>query len=142
MCKLTQFQGASKLHSTMTTELPWFHTEGIEKFQEYVVTLGHFHLDKYRMTPNHRGCYFHAKAILELELDAFMTTLDVTNEKLGWKSVVSAHGLTPTKFKRLVQRMTRSAQRGTLLVTSILVEKIMKLPKKKVNSFTRYRVAK
>ena len=100
MYKLTQFQGASKLHSTMTTELPWFHTEGIETFQEYVDTLGHFHLDKYRMTPNHRGCRFHAKAILELELDAFMTTLDVTNEKLDWKSVVSAHGLTPSKFKK------------------------------------------
>lgn len=28
-----------------------------------------------------------------------MTTLDITNEKLDWKRVVSAHSLTPTKFK-------------------------------------------
>lgn len=28
-----------------------------------------------------------------------MTTLN-TNEKLGWKPVVSAHGLPPTKFKK------------------------------------------
>ncbi|MCJ1349250.1 hypothetical protein MMC31_007486 [Peltigera leucophlebia] len=83
MCKLTPFPGASKLHSTMTTELPWFFTEGIATFREYVVTLGHFHLHKYRMTSTHRGCRFHAKAILELEINAFMTTLDITNEKLG-----------------------------------------------------------
>ena len=62
--------------------------------------LGHFHLHKYRTTSTHRGCRFHAKAILELEIDAFMTILDVRNEKLGWKPVVSAHGLTPTKFKK------------------------------------------
>lgn len=100
MCKLTPFQGASKLHSTMTMELPWFYIEGIETFREYMVTLGHFQLHKYRMTSTHRGCRFHAKALLELEIDAFMTTLDITNEKLDWKPVVSAHSLTTTKFKK------------------------------------------
>ena len=100
MCKLTSYQGGSILRSTMTSELPWFHIEGIETFQEYVVMLGHFHLHKYRMTPTHSGCRFHARAILELEIDGFMTTLDVTNEKLGWKPIVSAYGLTPTKFQK------------------------------------------
>lgn len=100
MCKLTPFQGASKLHSTMTMELPWFYIEGIETFREYVATLGHFHLHKYRTTSTHRGCRFHAKALLELEIDAFMTTLDITNERLDWKPVVSAHSLTTAKFKK------------------------------------------
>lgn len=100
MCKLTSYQGGSILRSTMASELPWFHVEGIETFQEYVVMLGHFHLHKYRMTPTYSGYRFYAKAILELEIDAFMTTLDVTNEKLGWKPTVSAHGLTPTKFQK------------------------------------------
>lgn len=53
MCKLTPFQDASKLHSTMTTELPWFYIDGIETFREYMVTLGHYHLHKYRMTSTH-----------------------------------------------------------------------------------------
>lgn len=126
----------------MTTELPWFYIEVIETFRDYVMTLGHFYPHKYRMTPTHRDCHFHTKAILELEINAFMNTLDVTNEKLGWKPGVSAHGLTPSNSKKLVQKMTKSAQPDTLLVTSTLVEKIMKLPKKKVNLFTIYQVAK
>lgn len=64
------------------------------------MTIGHFHLHKYRMTSTHRGCRFHAKAILELEIDASMTALDVTNEKIGWKPIVSAHGLTATNFQK------------------------------------------
>ncbi len=100
VCKLTTYQRASKLQGTMASELPWFYIEGIETFQEYVVMLGHFQLQKYRMTATHHGCRFHAKAILELEIDAFMTTLDVTNEKIGWKPIVSAHGLKPTKFQK------------------------------------------
>lgn len=39
-------------------------------------------------------------AILELEIDAFITALDVANEKIGWKPINSAHGLTPTKFQK------------------------------------------
>lgn len=60
----------------------------------------HSHLRKYRMTSIHRSCRFHAKAILELEINVFMTTLDIANEKLGWKPVVLAHGLMPTNFKK------------------------------------------
>lgn len=100
MYKLTPFQGGSKMHSTMTTELPWFYIERIETFWEYVVTLGHFHLRKYMMILTHQGCRFHMKAILELEINAFMTILDITNEKLGWKLIVLAHGLISIKFKK------------------------------------------
>ena len=55
MCKFTPFQGVSKPHNTLTKELPWFYIEGSETFQEYVVTLGHFHPCKHRTTPTHRG---------------------------------------------------------------------------------------
>ena len=143
MCKLTPFQGASKLHSTMTMELPWFYIEGIETFREYVVTLGHFHLHKYRMTSTHRGCRFHAKALLELEIDAFMNHLGHHKREVGLKT--TSLGTQPHYYKvarRLVRKRTRSAQHGTLLATLISKEKTMKLPKKKRSSFTTYQVAK
>ena len=60
VCKLTHYQGPSDRTSTMTTELPWFNTEGIDTFRDYVVTLGHFSLHKYTMTSNRQGCRFHA----------------------------------------------------------------------------------
>ena len=40
LCKLTPFQGASKLNITMTAELPWFNMERIGTFREYGVMLG------------------------------------------------------------------------------------------------------
>lgn len=100
MCKLTPFQGVSKLHNKMTKQLLWFYIEGTESFRGYVVTLGHFHLRKYRMTTTHRVCCFHGTVILELEIDAFMTALNVTNQKIGWKPTDSGHGLTSTKFQK------------------------------------------
>ena len=45
---------------------------------------------------------------MNLEIEAFMTTLDVTNQRLGWKPVVSAHNLTPKEFKEARVRADKS----------------------------------